>query len=142
MCLESQSGQEHAFSDMAQQMTSSFEDDIDNQPNKTAGNTDKISDNPEDSEKMMPAGSYQAASAYQNTAQKIEGREYAGRRKPNPEDTAHVITMDTDDRKAIESLRESLRVLLRNGASTLTMSRSGTFFESLSQAIEDHNQSG
>ena len=138
---DSQSGQEHAFSDMAQQMTSSFEDDPATEPIESSPASEKSGDSSNDEEKMMPPGAYQAASAYQNTAQKIEGREYAGRRAPSPEDTAHIVTMDTDDRKAIERLRESLRNLLRDGTSTLTMSRSGTFFESLSQAIEDHNQS-
>lgn len=113
-----QSAQEQSFSSMAENMT---EPDTQNTKRPQAEN------------KTAPS---QAASAYQSTATKIEAPAYSKDNVVKPEDSVHAVTLDSKDRKTLEKFVADLRELSKNGIGALNISRAGTFFESLREAID------
>lgn len=83
----------------------------------------------------------QAANAYQSTASKIEAPNYSDGAKTKLEDAAHAVILDTKDRQTLERFIRDLRELSQNGIETLNISRAGTFFESLREAIDYYKTS-
>ncbi|MGE4314091.1 MAG: hypothetical protein AB7E85_07465 [Pseudobdellovibrionaceae bacterium] len=125
---DSRSGQEKSFSSMADQMTDTPEED--------AASSEFASG--EDEPVYRPSAA-RAASAYATTATKIEGgATSAAAGTPSggiSSEPAEAVVLEHQDRRMIENLVRGLRQLDRDGVETLTMSRAGTFFESLSEAI-------
>lgn len=123
---DTQSAQEQSFSSMAENMTEpEMETDAPHSEWENSPST--------------PAS--QAASAYQTTATKIEAPNYSEGNSISPEDSAHIVALDSKDRKTLEGFVTELSQLDAQGVETLNISRAGTFFESLREAIDTQKSS-
>ncbi len=114
--------QEQSFSSMADNITAS---ETPNAPSQPTG----------DDTQPRTAPS-KAANAYQATATKIEAPNYYDGESVKPGDGAHALTLDSKNRKTLERFVTDLKELSDNGVTTLNISRAGTFFESLREAID------
>ena len=119
--------QEQSFSSMAE--------------NITDPETPNTAPNLSGDEALSKTPPSQAANAYQSTASNIEAPNYAGGNKAKLEDGAHAVILDTKDRQTLERFVSDLRELSRNGIESLNISRAGTFFESLREAIDSYKTS-
>lgn len=80
----------------------------------------------------------QASQAYKNTADKIEAPFYKDEPSSQSSNMAgsHVVTVEKENKALIKNFIEKLEKLSENNQHTISISRSGTFFKSLGDALD------
>lgn len=116
--------QEKSFSSMAEDMTLPHEDEV-------------LEDSKDEGAPQQQGRVAQAASAYERTATDIEARSYAEKedRPAQPADSAHVVDLEKGDRLFLTQKLAELRELSHHGVETMNISRGGTFYDALDEAI-------